>query len=332
MHKISIIIPIYNAEKYLPHCLESIINQTYHNVEIILINDGSTDSCPQICEDYAQNDKRVKVIHKENGGLSDARNAGLKIANGDFISFVDNDDILSISFCDRLVQIALQNDADIVECSFKKFLDEDQIDKNSIISQGSIEVYSTERALELLMREYFKQMVWNKLYKKEVIQNLDFPKGKMNEDEFWTYKVFGNSKTIVKLSDCLYFYRQHPESMMGKSYKINRLDGIEALEKRISYTKENFPKLENLATKVFCFGSMAHYQRICDNREIDPQKIFRRKIIANVKKYNQIEVIKKWDWKAIFWYQLFLIAPNVFVKIRNLNETRVKMIQHKQLK
>ena len=175
------------------------------------------------------------------------------------------------------------------------------------------------------MKEYLKQTVWNKIYRKDVINGLLFPKDKMNEDEFWTYKVFGNSKRIIKISDHLYFYRQHGESMMGKSYKLHRLDGIKALEERILYMKENFPKLESLAIKIFCVGAMDHYQIISENPALDPQKIFRRKIIEGVKKYNQASLLKNWDWKSVLWFHLFLKAPALYFRIRNVNEHRIKM-------
>jgi glycosyltransferase involved in cell wall biosynthesis len=127
MHKISVIIPIYNVEKYLSVCLESVINQTYQNLEIILVDDGSTDACPKICDDYATKDNRIKLIHKKNGGLSDARNIGVKHATGDLISFVDSDDVLSLYFYEKLINILEENDADIVECGFRKFYNEKEL-------------------------------------------------------------------------------------------------------------------------------------------------------------------------------------------------------------
>lgn len=331
MHKISVVIPIYNVEQYLPQCLESVINQTYQNLEIILVNDGSTDSSSQICDDYKLTNSRIKVIHQKNGGLSDARNAGLNCATGDFISFVDSDDLLSLDFHQKLLNTLLENDADIVECGFLAFETDEDLKKFSSTAEEKTEVFEREAAVELLMKEQFKQVVWNKIYRSEVVNGLRFPVGKINEDEFWTYKVFGNSNKVVKIKDALYFYRQQAGSIMGKKYSVKRLDGLQGLEERMEYMRENFPKLENLALQIFCVASMDHYIKIEQHLEIDPQKIFRRKIVANVKKYNRSAVMNKWDWKAVFWVQLFLIAPNIFATIRSLNETRVKMGQQNRL-
>ena len=323
MHKISIIIPIYNVEQYLPQCLKSVINQTYQNLEIILVDDGSTDACPQICEDFALKDNRIKLIHKKNGGLSDARNAGLKIATGDFISFVDSDDFLSSRFYETLLQYMLNNDADIVECGFKEFEDEKDLKKSELLSPIAAETYETEIALKLLIKDYLQPMVWNKLYRKEVLIDLKFPIGKIHEDVFWTYRAFGNGEKIVKIQDKMYFYRQQANSISGKKYSLKRLDAVDALEERISYMKTNFPKLENLATLVFCFGAMDHYRSITENQAIDPKKTHRKQIIQKVKNFNKYSMLKNWDLKAIFWYKFFLLSPNTSLRCRKyVNKVR----------
>lgn len=324
MNIITIILPIYNVAQFLPQCLDSVINQTYQNLEIILVNDGSTDSCPQICEDFALKDNRIKLIHKKNGGLSDARNAGLVEASGNFISFVDSDDILSIHFCEKLLKTLLVNDADIAECDFLCFEEDQDLEKFASNPEENTEVFETEVALELLMNENLKQMVWNKLYRREVVGDLQFPVGKINEDEFWTYKVFGNSKKVVKITDILYFYRQQTESIMGKQYSLKRLDGLQGLEERIGYMSKNFPKLENSAIRIFCTGSMDHYVKIEQHPQIDPQKIFRKKIVENLKKYDQRSILENSDWKGVFWYHLFTKAPYLYSKLRNSNEMRIK--------
>ena len=329
MHKISIIIPVYNVEEYLPQCLDSVLSQTYQNLEIILVNDGSTDSCAQICDEYALRDHRIKVIHQENGGLSDARNAGLEIATGAFISFVDGDDLLSLDFCQILVQNLIENKADIVECGFCKFKEVSTLEKTAAITHEEAQIFETEVALKLLMTENLKQVVWNKIYRQKVVAALLFPVNKINEDEYWTYKVFGNSTRIVKIQDELYFYRQQDESIMGRRYSLKRLDGLQALEERILYMKQHFPTLHNLAIKAFCFGSFAHYQKISDHPEIDPQCFFRENIKKNVRPYNTFSVYKNWKLKTIFWFQLFMLAPRIYVTCRKFNDRRVAYLIQK---
>lgn len=324
MSTISVIIPVYNVEAYLPQCLDSIINQTYRDLEIILVNDGSTDGSTKICEEYVARDKRIKVIHKENGGLSDARNAGLKIATGDFISFVDSDDLIALNFYDKMLDQLITHHADIVECNFIKFKKETDV-KNVASSNTAISAsYTTELSLISLMNEQLKQVVWNKLYKAEVIDQLEFPVNKINEDEYWTYRVFGKAQKIVKIPDVLYYYRQQAESIMGTKYSLRRLDGLTALEERVEYMKEYFPGLADLAGKKFCFGSMFHYHQLGINKELDPQKDYRKNIFKKIKGYNRIATFKRWHWKELVWYQLFIWAPQGHKFLSDYIDARVE--------
>lgn len=325
---VSIIIPIYNVEKYLSACLDSIIGQTYKELEIILVNDGSTDNCPQVCEEYTAKDKRIKVIHKENGGLSDARNAGFEIATGEFISFVDSDDLISPDFCEKLINALLSNDADIAECGFLKFENPEDIKQFKNSESQKSEVMDTETALRCLMEISEAAVVWNKIYRKEVIDNLRFPVRKINEDEYWTYKVFGNTRKIIKIPDTMYYYRQQQGSIMGQNYSLKRLDGLQAFEERIIYMKNHFPNLENTAVRMYCFGGMHHYHQICIHPETDPKKVYRKKLRKLVKSYNKLSVLKNWYWKYIVWYQLFLWSPKSYMKLRDYMDkksTRVSM-------
>lgn len=315
-HKISVIVPIFNVEKYLSACINSILTQTYQNLEIILVNDGSTDSSLKICDDYALKDNRIKVIHQKNAGVAEARNMGLKNITGDFLSFVDADDIIVENFHETMLRSIIETKADIVECGFRKF--ENKIELQLLPANTKpFEIYSTISALELLMKEKLKQVLWNKLYNVEVLKGVWFEKGKINEDDFWTYEVFGRTNKIAQIFDVLYCYRQHSESIMGKPYSLQRLDGLTALEERIIYMKEHFPTLENLAIKIFSLGSLWHYQQVDENPEIDPEGIYRKKIVNRVKKFNKQSIFTQWKPKEIFWYQFFINAPNICVKFRN---------------
>ena len=315
-HKISVIVPIFNVEKYLTQCLESIINQTYQNLEIILVNDGSTDFSPSICDQFALQDRRIKVIHQISTGVAEARNTGLKNITGDFLSFIDADDIIVDNFHETMLRYLLESDADIIECGFHKF--EKKIDFQLLPANSKpFEIYNTISALELLMQEKLKQVLWNKLYKVEVIKGVWFEKGKINEDDFWTYEVFGKTNKIAQIFDILYYYRQHSESIMGQPYSIQRLDGLTALEERIIFMKEHFPLLENLAIKIFSLGSLWHYQQVYINSEIDPGGIYRKKIVNRVKRFNKQSIFQQWKVKEIFWYQFFINAPNICVIFRN---------------
>ena len=185
MEKISIIVPIYNVAPYLPACLDSIIHQTYLNLEIILVDDGSPVESGKMCDSYLE-DERVKVIHKENGGLSDARNAGIDAAKGKFLGFVDSDDYVHPRFYELLLQALKEEGADIAGCDVKKVCKTEKIEEKE---QQPIQrtVYSGREATANLYdaQMYLKSVVaWNKLYKKELFEEIRFPKGKLHEDEF----------------------------------------------------------------------------------------------------------------------------------------------------
>ena len=180
--KISVIVPIYKVEPYLRQCVDSILNQTYTNLEIILVDDGSPDNCGAICDEYAAKDTRVKVIHKENGGLSDARNAGLDIAVGDCYYFVDSDDYLPVRSVEEMIEMLRKQDADMVIGGFERFSDKTGEVFFSTESEGLVTyVYTQEEAF----RDFYRDgcQAWAVLYRRHVHQNIRFPKGEINEDE-----------------------------------------------------------------------------------------------------------------------------------------------------
>ena len=316
-NEISIIIPIYNVEKYLSPCLDSVLNQTYKNLEIILVNDGSTDACAEICDSYATTDSRIKIVHQKNGGLSDARNSGLKMVTGDCVGFVDSDDVISVDFYSKMLHTLQDHNADIVECNFMRFSAENEWQSVPAVVDNTTGIYSAEEALQLLMKQQLKQIVWNKLYKTTIIKGLLFEKGRLHEDEFWTYKVFGEAKKIIKIPDILYFYRQQDSSIMGKGYSLKRLDGLEALEQRVVYIHTNFPTLSNTSVRSFWLASLHHYQNISHLPGLDPNGEIRKKIWCKVKEYDQRKYYKGWTIKEILWFKLFLIAPDFCVRFRN---------------
>ena len=250
---ISVIVPIYKVEDYLDRCVDSIVNQTYRNLEIILVDDGSPDKCPKMCDKWAEKDNRIRVIHKENGGLSDARNAGMRVATGDYISFIDSDDYISLDFYETLYNVALTQNADIVECSVVSCYEDGRVDAYE--DDSLILSFNTEDALSGLIAENpFHQHVWNKLYKAGHVRNITYAVGKLNEDEFWTYQVFGRAKKVSKINKTMYYYFQRSSSIMGKSYNIRRLDALEGKANRQKYIEERFPSLA-LQAKIDMYGS-----------------------------------------------------------------------------
>lgn len=249
---ISIIVPIYNVEPYLSRCVDSVLAQTYQDFELILVDDGSPDGCGAICDRYASRDARIKVIHKVNGGLSDARNAGLEIAQGEYVAFIDSDDWVMPDYLEKLLNGLAETGADICECEIIR-TEEPVIAAEEPL--GEILCCDTQRAMQLLVQDtVLRQHVWNKLYRREIIGDIVFPKGKTNEDEFWTYQVFGKARKVAKIRNALYFYFQRPGSIMGETYSLKRLDALEAKAERQKYIDKNFPDLTTLA-KHNLFGS-----------------------------------------------------------------------------
>lgn len=246
MALISVIVPVYKVEEYLHRCVNSILNQTYRELELILVDDGSPDGCPGMCDAYEVTDNRVRVVHKANGGLSDARNAGLSIAQGEYIAFVDSDDWVEPDYLETMMNALQHSGSDICECGVQKAYDYPAPEDREI--QGTMTVYDTVEALRLLILDRdLKQHVWNKLYNRACLCNIPFAVGKINEDEFWMYQVFGNAKRVVKVDRVLYHYFQRSGSIMGSGYSLRRLDVLEAKQERQNYIEARYPTLAQIA-------------------------------------------------------------------------------------
>lgn len=194
---ISIIVPVYGVEAYLGRCMESLLSQTYQNLEIILVDDGSPDRCPALCDAYKAQDARVQVIHQENAGLSGARNAGLSIARGEYVAFVDSDDYVAADYIRALYELMQESEADITQCRFAYVSGEPLESYKS----RSYKVYRGESLMEQLYGEeeeatYFV-VAWNKLYKRELFSKIRYPQGRIHEDEATTYRLFYQSKKLA---------------------------------------------------------------------------------------------------------------------------------------
>ncbi len=251
-HLITVIVPVYKVEQFLCRCVDSILSQSFGNLEVILVDDGSPDSCGRICDDYAKIDNRITVIHKENGGLSDARNSGLDICNGEFIAFIDSDDWIAKNYLEILYENLIKTKSDISVCNFLRLSEEDHLGDCS--SNELIELTNIE-ALEKLNRELNAQLVtaWGKLIKKTLFNDLKFPLGKLHEDVFITYKLIHRAGKLCYSSKELYFYWQRENSIMGQITNRNRLDLIEAkIEQSAYYDQMGLPDLrvKNLLTTL----------------------------------------------------------------------------------
>lgn len=241
---ISVIVPVYKVEKYLDACVESIVKQTYKDIEIILVDDGSPDNCPAMCDAWAKKDRRIKVIHQANSGGAAARNNGIEASTGELIAFVDSDDKLHPAMYETMLSIMREQDCDIVECTYT--MTDDSFSK--AVSKNIIGVFDKRGTMDQQINgKYCQQLIWNKLYKRETVADVRFVPGKMIDDEFFTYRVLGNSEKTVVIDSEFYFYRQQPDSVMHRSYSLKRLAAVEAKIERLNYVKEYFPEFTTAA-------------------------------------------------------------------------------------
>lgn len=216
---LSVIVPVYMVENYLPQCIDSIINQTYRDIEIILVNDGSLDNCGKICDDYAKKDQRIRVFHKNNGGLSDARNYGIARANGEYLGFVDSDDWIEPNMFEILTNLAEGNKADIVSCGFYyEYSDCTKIHENlEDVFDDNINV------CKALINDKIDNHVWNKIFRKSCFTNVAFPKGHVYEDISTMYKLILGSESFVSIKKPLYHYRMTRKSSIIQNHSMANL-------------------------------------------------------------------------------------------------------------
>lgn len=242
---VSVIIPVYNVENYLKRCIDSVLRQTYENLDIILVDDGSTDQSGTICDNYTKSDSRVRVLHKDNGGQSDARNAGIEIAKGEYLYFVDSDDFITDDSIDFLHNSLLVHDADIATHGYVIYYGEDTaIESNKLVDNVQL-VLSKDDALEKLMYEkYVTTSACMKLYKRELFGKIiRFPSGKLYEDLAIVYRLFSKARTIVLNTTPKYYYYERSGSTTQSNFSLSRMDGLEIAEDQLNYICTNHPAL-----------------------------------------------------------------------------------------
>jgi len=247
MQKVSIVVPVYNVELYLAQCLESLITQMYDNIEIVLVDDGSTDSSGCICDEYAAKDKRILVIHQKNAGAANAKNVGLDIATGELITFIDSDDFVDKTWILDMVEELHRTSVDMVECAFDMVY-KNRTDNVKEFLDGN-GVFSTEQYLAHYLDKWTNSLFWNKLFKRSLTEEVRFKRERRCiDDEFYTYKVISNAETISRIDKPLYHYRQRGSSAVRT--KKNQLqitdDALEVLIERYEWMKERFPTLRKI--------------------------------------------------------------------------------------
>lgn len=242
MPKISVIVPVYKVEKYIHKCIDSILRQSFQDFDLVLVDDGSPDTCPQICDDYTSRDKRIIVIHKKNGGLSDARNAGIDWAmensSSEWLAFVDSDDYLHPDYLQSLYQTAMKEEADLVVCDFIRVNDQEEIieDEHSFVDLVTAD---KKELFEIMYSEWRIVPAWNKLYHKTIFSQLRFAFGKIHEDNYAIHHVFWNCRKAAFIPAGRYYYRIRNDGIMATKTPKSRLDRMEALIEQYEFGLEH---------------------------------------------------------------------------------------------
>lgn len=317
--EISIIVPIYNVEKYINKCIDSIIAQTYTDIEIILVDDGSPDKCPQICDDYAAKDPRIKVIHKTNGGLSDARNTGIEAACGRYIGFVDGDDCIKPDMYERLYNALISADADIAAANFI-YVDEKYTpieDKNKSMPMKD-EVISGRTAFERTLEDkgWYYVTIWNKLYKKEIFEDIRFPVGKIHEDEFVAHRIYAGTAKAACIEYSGYMYVQRGGSIMGEQYGIKNLDGIRALEERFDYCVQKGMISYSVKLIQRIYGALLDAYLNLDMKDKENYAAYgevKRKYLAQCRKIKGLLGLREWIIDVIIFDMMPVINKTAAV-------------------
>lgn len=286
---ISVVVPVYKVEEYLNRCVDSIIVQTYKNLEIILVDDGSPDNCGQICDDYAKKDRRIKVIHKENGGLSDARNNGIELSKGKYITFIDSDDYIENNYISVLYKSISSNNTDIAISSHKVVYD------NGVVINKATEEESVLKPKEVLKRILYDDGIdlsaWSKLYKKELFDDIKYPKGRLFEDAATTYKLIDKSNKISICSFPTYNYIIRNNSITNVRFTTKKMDLITSTEEMTDYVKIKYPDLKQAADRRLMYAYLSTLSQLAMSDKTFPEE--EEKIIRYIKKNGNKQLMDK---------------------------------------
>lgn len=280
---VSVIVPIYNVEQYLTHCIKTILQQSYKNLEIILVDDGSPDNCGKMCDEFAEQDRRIKVIHKQNGGLSDARNAGIDVATGDYITFIDSDDYVMPDMIESLMNIIVKENTDIAQCKFVRsrndFTDEQQHESSQ---SEKFTVYFDDRMSAYLKDKKINTVAWGKIYKRSLFNGIKFPVGRLHEDVFTTYKLIHEAGSVAVTDYVGYVYRINENSITTSNFFPKKLDSVYGEIERAEFIKKNYPDLRKQAYSGIiwacnqCLLQMAKASYRGKNEDVFLQKLYRQ--------------------------------------------------------
>lgn len=315
---ITIIVPIYKVERYLSTCIESILKQTYTNIEIILVDDGSPDKCGQICDEHATKDNRIQVIHKSNGGLSDARNAALDIAKGEYITFVDSDDYIAQDYVEYLWHILNKNNADISAMLDQHFIDGET--PSTATKEDKVNIISPK---DYLCKLFYQIDVTTgaqaKLYKKDLFNNIRFPKGLLYEDLLTVYKLVNNCSRIAISNHISYFYRERTGSIIGSPFNQLKYISTLAVIKQLSEDQRLYPKDIQKAIDNRIVGHLFHILLQIPANNLKEKQV----IIQNINQRRSSVIFNpKARRKNRIACIISLISYSLLYKLKNIGQER----------
>lgn len=314
MELVTVVVPVYEAERFLDRCVESIVKQTYKNIEVILVDDGSSDNSPNICEQWAERDSRVIVIHQNNSGVSVARNIGLSNANGQYVMMVDSDDYICSTMIERMCEVMKIQNVDMVICDFEKGNKDKYLFEYN--QENEIKIMNPEMALKEIYKNDKSALQyvapWAKLYKKVLFDGIMYPEGKIFEDIYVTHKLILKCQKIGVISQKMIYYYQHSESIMNCRFHVKKLDYLEALKERIEiYQQNNLEELRNIAYDEYLHSLIWEYSRARDILQ-------NKEAIAKIKKsyhdaYVKGYASKRYPKENKFFLRIFDLNPEFII-------------------
>ena len=315
MPKISIVVPVYNVEDYVERCINSILIQTLEDFELILVNDGSTDNSGDICEDYAIGDSRIKVIHKANSGLSDARNAGIDISTGDYIGFVDSDDYIEDNMYELLYRACIDNNINLSMCGrFDVFGQE----KVPVFTLNESKIWTSEQAIENLLRSNnIDSSSCDKLFRGMLFENTRFPDGKYNEDIFIVPNIIHEAKIMIHIGEAKYNYCHRKGSITSESFSMKKLDLLEANEALSTLIDLNYPEMKPLADS-FYYDSVVFLNSIIQSKNIKDEHYDSYLSLNKLLKHNIYNILSDRYLDSVVKTKSLLILFKIYSPIEKL--------------
>lgn len=319
MPKISIIVPVYDVEKYINRCIESILAQTFMDFELILVNDGSPDQCGKICDKYAENDTRIKVIHKKNGGLSDARNFGLEIAQGDFVGFVDSDDYIESDMYEKLLEACEENNSKLAMCGRYKVLGEEL---QPIFSFKGHKIWESREAIEnLLTWNNIDSSACDKLFRRDLFEQIRFPVGKYNEDIYIMTQIIHQSEKIIHIGDAKYYYFHRPNSITTEKFSEKKLDLLAANRKVIELVTDYYPDL-SLKAESFNLKGIIYLSGLLQDKRCKKEYLSSYNLINNHLSHNLFKILSNPHINGRLKVKAILTATNIYSIVRSFKQIK----------